>query len=76
MNCSSLLSFSHRFRKDGVESICTRCFLSIARSRREADLERFEREHVCDPVMTEWFERVSRTAPMAGTEKGSLNLAP
>ena len=69
MNTPSFHPFSHRFRKSGVESICTRCFFTIARTRRETDLERFEREHVCDPVMMEWFERVSRMASMPGAER-------
>ena len=62
MNSPSLLPFSHRFRKSGVESICTSCFRTIAEVRRETDLERFECEHVCDPVMMKSFERVSQIA--------------
>ncbi len=58
MNTSSLHPFSHRYSSDCVESICTQCFFTVARARRETDLERFEREHVCDPVMMDWFERV------------------
>ena len=68
MNIPNPHPFAHRFGKGGVESICTRCFFTVAHSRRETDLERFEREHVCDPVMMEWFERVSRTAPLVGAE--------
>lgn len=58
MNGSSLHPFSHRYSNDCVESICTQCFFTVARGRRETDLERFEREHVCDPVMMDRFDRV------------------
>jgi len=62
VNSPSLLPFSHRFRKSGVDSICTRCFCTLAEGRRETDLDRFEREHICDPVMMKWFERASQIA--------------
>ena len=59
MNTSNFHPFSHRYSNDCVESICKHCFFSVARARREIDLERFERQHACDPVMMDWFERVS-----------------
>lgn len=51
MNTSSFHPFSHRYTNDCVESICKQCFFTVARVWRETELERFEREHVCDPVI-------------------------
>jgi hypothetical protein len=56
MSSANLLPFSHCFRRDSVESICTRCFSMVARTWRETDLERFERDHACDPVMIKLLE--------------------
>jgi hypothetical protein len=42
-------SFSHRPQRNGsYDSICTRCFATVARSHNEADLEAEEKRHVCD----------------------------
>lgn len=43
--------FSHRFNAgDGtVDSICHRCFKTVAIATREADLEIPEQKHTCDP---------------------------
>lgn len=62
MNSSTLHPFSHRYSNDSIESICTQCFFTVARARRETDLERFESEHVCDPVMMGLFERAGLLA--------------
>lgn len=41
--------FSHRPQRNGAyDSICTRCFATVARSHNEADLEAEEKRHVCD----------------------------
>jgi hypothetical protein len=41
--------FSHRPQPNGsYDSICTRCFATVARSHNEADLEAEEKRHVCD----------------------------
>ncbi|HEY2469510.1 MAG TPA: hypothetical protein VGI45_16935 [Terracidiphilus sp.] len=60
MNTNSLRPFAHRYLKSGIESICTRCFLIVAKEHREADLERFEHGHICDPVMMRRFEAISQ----------------
>jgi hypothetical protein len=50
------LRFSHRFNQDGtVDSICFRCLTTIATSSHEADLERCERGHHCDPEQVELY---------------------
>ena len=41
--------FSHRPQRNGsYDSICTKCFATVARSHNEADLEAEENRHVCD----------------------------
>jgi hypothetical protein len=48
--------FPHRLNKDGTyDSICPFCFVTIACERREENLARFERDHVCDPRRLEHF---------------------
>ena len=58
MRSQAPLRFAHRVSKEAsLDSICRRCFVTVGSSRSEADLERFEDEHVCNPVL---LERVSR----------------
>ena len=58
MSLETLPHFVHRYTEFGIDSICTRCFATVSTVTREADLERFERDHKCDPSMLERFERV------------------
>jgi hypothetical protein len=42
-------AFSHRPQRNGAyDSICARCFATVARSHNEADLEAEEKQHICD----------------------------
>ena len=42
-------TFPHRHNPDGShDSICTRCFVTIAKTPLEADLEELEKAHVCE----------------------------
>ena len=59
MGLEALPHFVHRYTESGIDSICTRCYVTVATANREADLERFEREHKCDPMKLERFEYVS-----------------
>lgn len=44
------LKFAHRRNPDRtVDSICTRCFKTIANVENEAELARIEQRHYCDP---------------------------
>jgi hypothetical protein len=46
-------SFPHRMNRDGTfDSICPRCFVTVANAIHETDLARFERCHVCDSSAT------------------------
>ena len=43
--------FPHRMKKDGtIDSICPRCFETVGCSTWEADLDRMEAAHACDPA--------------------------
>ena len=50
--------FPHRHNRDGShDSICTKCFLTIASVREESELVQFEIDHVCDPVLFYQFSQ-------------------
>ena len=41
-------NFPHRRNRDGLyDSICPRCFATVARSEPEAKMEKLEKSHVC-----------------------------
>ena len=43
-------AFSRRPERNGIiVSTCDTCFVAVATSLREAELEKAEREHVCNP---------------------------
>jgi len=45
----NILAFARRHNRDAsIDSICTRCYQTIARERNEADLASAERHHACD----------------------------
>jgi hypothetical protein len=45
--------FPHRKNRDGsFDSICRTCLLTVANTRREADLASYEQYHVCNPSVT------------------------
>jgi hypothetical protein len=53
--------FPHRMNKDGTtDSICPRCFTTVGRSTWEADLDRMEAAHSCDPVRLASFSQHRR----------------
>jgi len=46
-----LPQFPHRHNVDGTyDSICVRCFVTIAHVSIEAELTEFEASHTCDPI--------------------------
>jgi hypothetical protein len=50
--------FPHRHNDDGShDSICTKCFLTVASVKDEAELVQFERDHVCDPALLHKFSQ-------------------
>jgi hypothetical protein len=45
-----LRTFAHRYTEnDQIESICMTCFLTVAHSRDEQEMEQNEAKHVCRP---------------------------
>jgi hypothetical protein len=47
---TSFISFAHRLNRDStVDSICTRCYQTIASHKNASVLESAEIAHECDP---------------------------
>ena len=58
MKPSGFPTFARRYNPNGtVDSICPRCFQTIATVKDEAEFSRFEQEHVCDPHVLERLQR-------------------
>ena len=56
--------FPHRMNKDGTtDSICPQCFTTIGCSTWEADLDRMEAAHLCDPARLASFNQHRRAMP-------------
>jgi hypothetical protein len=52
---SSKAEFPHRHNNDGThDSICNKCFVTVARVKLETNLIPYEEHHVCDPVNLYW----------------------
>jgi len=50
MTTTCLPAFPHRHNSDGsFDSICAKCFATVANSKLEGELEEPEKQHVCDP---------------------------
>jgi hypothetical protein len=55
--------YSHRFNADGtIDSICRRCFRTVAKVRQESDLEFCEREHICESQYMSHFDEHTEEA--------------
>jgi len=51
LRVKALGQYAHRHNYDETfDSICQRCFLTVARAYREADLHQLELRHVCQSV--------------------------
>jgi len=54
--------FPHRHNSDGTyDSICNRCFETVAKVTTEADLRQFEASHVCDAANV--YKTIPATRP-------------
>jgi hypothetical protein len=52
--------FPHRRNPDGTfDSICLKCLLTIANARTEAELQKYDKDHVCNPsiLSQQFFDR-------------------
>ncbi len=54
---TALPLFVHRTNADGtVDSFCRKCLMTIASSRWEAELERAESKHHCNPIQLQYVQ--------------------
>ena len=54
-------SFPHRLNDDAtIDSICPRCFVTVGHGLQEADVERTEHNHVCNPWLVEHYRELSK----------------
>lgn len=54
--------FPHRMNKDGtIDSICPHCFVTVGCSTWEADLDRMEAAHICEPARLASFNGPARS---------------
>jgi len=57
------MQFPHRINRDGtIDSICSRCYVTIGTSTTEADLARLEAAHFCEPERFRYYEEQRETA--------------
>ena len=50
MTITNLVSFTRRWNRDSsIDSICTKCYRTIASANKEDELAIREKNHVCDP---------------------------
>jgi hypothetical protein len=53
--------FVHRANRDKTfDSICWDCFITVATEESEPDLEKAERNHVCDPSTIATYSKAAR----------------
>jgi hypothetical protein len=49
---STLRKFPHRLNRDGsYDSICLKCFATVANTRTEIELTAFDKSHACNHAM-------------------------
>jgi hypothetical protein len=54
-------SFTRHLNDDAtIDSICPRCFATVGHCLQEADLERAEQNHVCNPSRVEHYRSLSK----------------
>jgi hypothetical protein len=52
--------FVRRTNQNGTtDSICCKCFVTVATARRESELDRPERTHVCDPALLRYWKQMA-----------------
>jgi len=53
--------FSHLRNKNGtIDSICTRCNLTVGTARNESELPKIEHSHTCNPEWLLCWQLISR----------------
>lgn len=57
------MPFPHRINSDGtIDSICDQCFVTVATSTEEPDLQQFEAAHICEPARVASYHQLDPTA--------------
>jgi hypothetical protein len=63
--------FIHRGNRDGTtDSFCRKCFMTVASSQWEADLEPAESNHKCDPIQMEHLYGVLNQVSKSDHQEG------
>lgn len=58
------MQYPHRQNPDGsIDSICPRCYITVASASEEADLRRTEAAHVCDAWRIDYYEHPAPSIP-------------
>jgi len=64
---SAAAAFAHRHNLDGTwDSICTKCFLTVASEGAEDGLSTHERHHNCDSLMKARHTHTGYPEPLRG----------
>jgi len=64
--------FPHRINHDGtIDSICSRCYITVGTSSSVDDLERMESAHLCDPERLRFYEEPRETPKRPPRKKSS-----
>ena len=70
------LMFAHRYNPDRTcDSICSRCFRTIATVRDQAELPKIESQHVCDPHILERFGRFESSKTQVGSSASTTGAS-
>jgi hypothetical protein len=70
-------AFARRKNKDGTfDSICMKCFATIASSLKEPEVEHWEQRHRCDPVALERFNRAKQPSEAQEFKRGRRMQQP
>jgi len=68
-------SFPHRHNTDGShDSICISCYATVASVQNEADLARYEEDHVCDIVFPDYLSQSCRAPSQHSSEESVEQL--
>ena len=52
MAAPAIIFFPHRNNRDGsFDSICTKCFATVASAQTDAALAVYDKKHICDPTV-------------------------
>lgn len=69
--------FTHRPNSDGTtDSICNKCFVTIATALGERELSRAEKLHVCDPAVLEYWKKLRDEKQQEPADRDQLDCTP